>query len=200
MDKKEQWESECQPFELDFQSNDNYRWDATGFHAAWTTHFEQWCGMCSYHYPDRVMLDLGCGSRPAIDFFQSSVRYYLDPLLAEFTKIPQVEDVWDLYHINHALNVPAEKYVHMLHKSCMFINCWNCLDHCYDWEQVIANVIGYARAGCMLAIATDTVPHKGHIGIDDPAKLYKMLSKEFIVVKEENGYWGRDYAWLMQKK
>ena len=60
MDKKEQWEKECQPFELDFHQKENYRWNATEFHAAWTKHFDQWCGVRTYHYPDQVILDIGC--------------------------------------------------------------------------------------------------------------------------------------------
>jgi len=200
MDMKEKWEKECQPFEQDFQSNQNYRWDKESFEAAWAKHFSEWCEFDQSAFGGQVILDVGCGSRCAIDYFRDAVKYYNDPLINTYIKIPQVSAVWDQYHIRHSLCSPAEVYWNHMQTACSFINCWNVLDHCYNWRDVVRNIIDYARTGCYVAIATDTVPHKGHIGIDDGCELYNRLAAEFDVVKEKPGYWGRQHAWLLKKK
>lgn len=202
---KQQWQDECQTFELDFHQKENYRWDRAGFEAAWAKHFEEWCNVNPlYHIPseyhDRVVLDVGCGSAPAIDYFEHSVKYYIDPLISEYIQIPDVSEYWTPQHENHSFTVPAEESLPVLYNACSFINWSNAIDHGYDWRVALDNVTSYAREGCVMYFSTDYAPHTGHTGIDDPAELFKMLEKEFDILKDEPGYWGRDMALLLRKK
>lgn len=197
---KEVWERDCQSFELDFQSKPNYRWKKEEFENAWAKHFMEWCEISENGFINRTVIDIGCGSRPAIDFFCKSVRYYIDPLLDKFVHIPQVAQIWDPEHMHHALGMPAEVRVKLLENSASFINCWNVLDHCYDWREVLDNVCAYARSGCLISLGTDAAPHKGHAGIEDLEELYIRLAGQTQIVKEEPGYWGRQIALLLRKR
>jgi SAM-dependent methyltransferase len=199
---KQQWQDECQTFELDFHQKENYRWNRDAFGEAWRKHFEDWCRSFAAEpfLRNSVVLDIGCGSAPAVDYFEHSVRYYLDPLIDKYIKIPEVAQYWGEDHMKHALSGPAETYWQFLHNACSFINCWNVLDHCYDWRKVVDNMIKYARRGCIVSFSTDYNPHKGHAGIDNTEELYMMLASEFEVLKDEPGYWGRDMALLLVKK
>lgn len=197
---KQQWLEENQTFELDFHSKENYRWDKEAFFNAWDKHFCQWCNVALLEYRDKTVLDVGCGSVPAIDCFGYSVRFYIDPLISDYTEIPQVADCWSDKHLNKSFCCPAEEFVFGLENACMFINFWNALDHAYDWRKCIENVTAYARKGCIMSFSTDYAPHKGHTGIDNPKELYDTIAKDWEVLKDEPGYWGRDMALLLRRK
>jgi len=199
MDEKT-WEENCQTFELDFHSKENYRWDKLAFEAAWSRHFTEWCGCVSYQYAGRIVVDVGCGSRPAIDFFTDAVKYYIDPLIGKFAHIPQVVDAWGLDQCLHSFDVPAEKQIHSLMGAASFVNCWNVLDHCCAWRSVLANVSTYARQGALVALSTDFAPHTGHVGIDDPEGLMEMVRADFDILRDEPGYWGRAAAMMLRRK
>lgn len=197
---KEEWERDCQTFEIEFQSKENYRWDDEAFLPAWQKHFFSWCNLLPSDLLGRVVIDIGCGSRPAVDVFEGSVRYYIDPLIEKFVHIERVSRYWDPYHIAHGFCMEAETRFNMLRQSATFINLWNTLDHCYNWRKVLENAFFYALPGCALALGTDVAPHRGHPGIDAIEELFIMCEAECDLVKEEPGYWGRQVATLWIKK
>lgn len=201
MDKRE-WEGNNQSFELDFHRKDNYRW-GDSFIPAWRKHFEEWCGLddpCEFE--DKVVLDLGCGSRSGVyEYFEpEGVCYYADPLIEDYSKIQEMHEHWISIPYGRQIRVPAEDVVGHLFNACWFINCWNMLDHCYDWRKVFVNLSLYIRRGGLVSFSTDTAPHTGHTGIDDVDALMRMVHASFEVVKDEPGYWGREIAMLLRRK
>ena len=196
---KQQWQEENQTFELDFHSKENYRWTPE-FWTAWSKHFCDWCGVALPDYKDKVVLDVGCGSVPAIDCFGYSTRFYIDPLIEEYAKIPETSEYWDSHHLVNSCSVPAEERISSLIGVCSFINFWNAIDHAYNWRKCIDNVTQYAREGCIMCFSTDYNAHTGHTGIDNPTELYETLCKDWEVLKDEPGYWGRDMALLLRRK
>jgi len=197
---KQQWEEENQTFEIDFHRKENYRWNPEAFWPAWEKHFKGWCGVDINQYADKVVLDLGCGSVPAIDVFKHSVKYYIDPLVDKYVGIKQVAHYWDSEHMAHAIGAPGEVKWKFLEGSCSFINCWNVIDHGFCWRDIVQNIIEYARPGCIVSFSTDYNPHTGHTGIDNTEELFIRLAEHFEVLKDEPGYWGRDMALLLQRK
>ena len=193
------WQSECQPFELDFHRKENYRWDKLAFNSAWAKHFAEWC-MLTTDFTNQVVLDIGCGSRPAIDFFVNAIRYYNDPLIDQYKEIEQVKDAWADIPADRTFSKPAEEYWPVVEGACSFINVWNILDHVFDWRCVLDNLISYCKQGCIVSFGTDIAPHKGHMGIDNPIELYDRIKAEFDIVKDCPGYWNRHIALLLVKK
>ena len=151
---KQTWEKECQSFEIDFHRKENYRWDPDQFWPAWEKHFSEWCGLSKDSFDSQICLDIGCGSVPAIDYFEAAVKYYFDPLIDKYIHIEQVSQYWDAQHLRHSISSPAEVYWQLFEKSASFINCWNVLDHCYDWRAVLQNITSYAKSGCMMCLST----------------------------------------------
>jgi hypothetical protein len=197
---KETWEDECQSFELDFHSRSNYRWNKEQFWPAWEKHFAEWCGFGKDAFDGKVVIDVGCGSVPAIDYFDGAVKYYMDPLIDKYIHIEKVAEYWDSEHLRHSISSPAETFWQLLEGAASMINAWNMLDHCYDWRAVVKNLGMYARSGCFMCLSTDYAPHKGHVGIDDTEELFITLAVDWEVIKDEPSYWGRDMALLLRRK
>lgn len=197
---KERWITECQTFELDFHQKENYRWDKESFESAWRKHFERWCGVTASDMECCLVLDIGCGSRPAIDYFVDSERFYIDPLVMQFSDIPEVADAWDDERLMNAMGVPAEEMVGALAGRCDFVNCFNVLDHCFEWRKVLENMAAYCKQGAVVSFGTDITPHKGHIGIDDPQAMFEYITEHFDILKDTPAYWGRQVALLLRKK
>lgn len=187
---KDEWTRVHQPFELDWHSNDNYRWHDDQFLPAWKHNFADFMEL----EPDEfgvtdIILDLGCGSRSAFSYFTQGEKFYIDPLRNEYLKIPEVAKYWSDKEQSRFFRAPAEEKIVSLIDGCAFVNCWNVLDHCYDWRQVIDNVIAYAETGGIIALCTDLKSHgDGHPGIDNPAELFNLIMEQCCIEKLEVNY------------
>jgi len=177
MSNLQEWQEEHQPFELNYHSKDNYRWHDDQFLPAWAENFGGCMGLSPEHFsPDEILLDVGCGSRPAFSYFTRGRVCNIDPLLMKYLDIPQTRKHWTPKLINGAYDCAAEVFISDLGAACSLVNCWNVLDHCYNWRQVAKNLISYARRGGLILLCTDLESHgKGHPGIDNPAELVQMF-------------------------
>lgn len=189
-DKVKEWREVHQKFELEYHQADNYRWDDEGFKEAWVTNFDGFLNLKPDHFkPDDILLDIGCGSRPAFSYFTSGVIHNIDPLGNEYLKIPQVKKYWPIQLIETQYPIPAESRIRYLVGQCSFVNCWNCLDHSYDWRAIIENMILYTKPGGIISLCTDTKPHgAGHPGIDDVAEMLDRLWRHFKIERIEINY------------
>src|SRR6478672_651097 len=86
-----EWQSRHQPFELQFHQGQNYRWSDATFWQQWDEVFGQFMALPKdFFCRGEVLLDVGCGSRPVLDWFSgASERHFLDPLLDQYREIPQ---------------------------------------------------------------------------------------------------------------
>lgn len=196
--RKKEWSSIHQQFELRYHGRRNYRWDDASFFGQWDLVFDHFLGLTRSSFDrEETMLDIGCGSRPAFDWFNNSsaTKYYLDPLLRSFRSIPSMSHHWQDKPTRNLLDIPAEEYVNELKARCDFILCWNVLDHAYDWETILRNIVGYARKGALVCIGTDFMSHGiGHPGIDNKKRFYDVVNTYFEVAKEASNYVNRDVA------
>lgn len=182
---------------LESQKGPNYRWDDQHFERQWSSIFGEFMAFRRNQFnSDDALFDVGCGSRPALDWFEGPVRkYHLDPLLAEFVKIQEVRGFWQGKPEESMLAMPAETPIEWLHDSCSFVNCWNVLDHTYDWKKILENIASYTKAGAFACIGTDFQSHGiGHPGIDNYDSFRWFVEEFFIVEKEEKNLMGRELA------
>ena len=197
-----EWRREHQPYELAFHQQDNFRWHDEPFQRQWDLVFGEFCELT----PDRfgkndLLLDLGCGSRPALDWFDAGPRtVHLDPLLAEYRRIPEVARFWQARDPRDLIAAPAEEFVHDLEGRCRFVLCWNVLDHTFDWREILENVSRYVAPGGLACIGTDVAPHgPGHPGIDDANEFARFLVRHFDVGARRGDFLGRELAVVLRK-
>lgn len=218
-----EWAEVNQPFELKYQKCYNYR-DFNTWDTQWSSIFNNF-GLDKDYFNNKVLADIGCGSRPALSYFnKTNTKHCLEPLLDEFLEIEKHAKIkfpgktnWakrkDKPHsvvknwfteepfILHS--VPYETSVPELINNVDFILCWNVLDHGYDWRQGINNMIDYLKPGGLLLLGTDYEAHKYHLGIDNPSELEEIIKTNFNLKRackhNEKVMWSRDYMVLAEK-
>jgi len=201
--KKLQWEEVHQKFELNFHRHENYRWDNNKFLNQWTNIFSNFMKLTPGSFAaDEIILDVGCGSRPAIDWFSKSLcqKYYIDPLLDSYRNIAEVQKFWEDKKPHSLLALPAEHYIEFLVNKCGFIICWNVLDHSYDWRIILHNITQYCKEGGAVCIGTDFESHgKGHPGIDDKGYFLSFIKEYYRINEKRENYFGRELALSLQR-
>lgn len=194
------WKRMHQPYELRFHQGKNYRWWPK-YETEWTQTFEGFMGLNRDSFNDGIMLDIGCGSRPCLDWFNGGERYHLDPLLPEFMKIPQVKQYWEDKEPQHLLQQPAEVLYDKLVGKCDFVVCCNVLDHTYSWRDILNNMLLYCKKGGTVCFNTDLTTHgMGHPGVNNHAEFYKFFIDNFEIVKSQPGYLKREAAYSLRKR
>tara|TARA_Y100000592_G_scaffold10722_1_gene15190 strand:+ start:5317 stop:6936 length:1620 start_codon:yes stop_codon:yes gene_type:complete len=187
-----EWKFIHQPFELNYHKKPNYRWETFKYHwrwdDCWDKLFGSFMGFNKNQFKDSDMiLDIGCGSRPALNWFTSGNKYYLDSLLDEYKKIPEMKRHWDTYPKENLLNMEAEVLLKHLVGKFSFIMCWNVLDHTYNWKTIIKNISMYLKDGGIALIGNDIhEPTIGHPGVESKESFYGEIKKYFNIERDEN--------------
>ncbi len=200
--RRERWKREHQPFELESHRADNFRWHDASFWRQWDHVFGEFCGLAADSFgPDDTLLDLGCGSRPALDWFEDGPRkVHLDPLLTDYRHIPQVARFWRTKCIDDQIAAPAEDAVPELDGRCQFVLCWNVLDHTFDWQEILENVRRYVAPGGIACVGTDLETHgPARTGPEGARELTPFLARHFEVRARQVDRLGRDTAVVLQK-
>ena len=201
-ERNAEWKSWHQPYELNYHEQDNYRWHDEDFTAHWTEVFGTFSGLCSDQFGhDNVIIDIGCGSRPAFDWFDDQcLKYHLDPLLDEYYRIEQVQRFWENKPRESLLLKPAEEFIPSLENRGDFVNCWNVLDHTYDWRRILLNLWRYTKSDGLLCIGTDFQSQGvGHPGINDPLYFREFVNSHFQVLKNCENHMYREVTLLLRK-
>ncbi len=201
--RRKRWELEDQPFELKFHQGENYRWDDSRFFGQWDELFGSFLGFRRDQFSrQQTILDVGCGSRPVFDWFDEGCqKFFLDPLLAHYCEIEQMRAYWQEKPAATLLSQAAEQFHEPLAAACDFVNCWNVLDHTYDWRQILDNIRRYAKPGGDVLIGTDFESHGlGHPGIEDPAYFFAQVEEHFETIARLNDYVHREVALHLRKR
>jgi SAM-dependent methyltransferase len=178
---KNLWETKGQEMELDFHKSGrgdwrwNERWDEARItlKKQFKFDFDQFAG--------KTLLDIGCGPKSMLDWWNGKYKYGIDPLASDYAKInPSRITSWDI--LDKVYVSPAEVLHEDLIGKVDFIWSHNALDHCYCWETVLDNVNQYLKVGGSVYIGTDTDkdPNPNHPGIS---------SKEKFIAKIESMNW-----------
>jgi len=200
-----EWEEVHQPFELNYHRRPNFRWpeQVSLWNDQWSSVFG-FAGLTPDSFSTENLLDMGCGSKPALEWFNSGEKWYLDPLLDEFRDIPQVKGYWDRMDTSRLIAKPGEEFIPMLEGHFDFILCWNALDHAYDAIAVLRNMHRYVKPGGKILLGTDIgeSPHLGHPGIGSRAKFMETIHELFDVELESTrGFkFCRQRAFMLRRK
>lgn len=202
-DEKKIWETVHQPFELSYHKQGNYRWRDMEWESQWNAVFEFAELSKDAFNHNEILLDVGCGSRPCLEWFTESrqcTRYYLDPLLNDYIQIPKMRSYWEDKK-DFLLSVPAEQRVDSMVGRCDYVHCWNVLDHCFSGEQVLKNIVDYAKPGGIVLIGTDfgNKSNIGHPGLHREV-FDEYVQQYFEVLKQQFGVVHRQLAVKLKRK
>jgi len=200
MSDRAEWERVHQPYELRFHQGQNYRW-GDKYEIEWTETLNEFMELERDDFKDGVMLDIGCGSRPCLDWFDGGEQYSLDPLLDKYLTIPQIQKYWENKDKEHMLSQPAEELVEKLVGKCDLVLCCNTIDHAYDWKKILDNMLLYCKEGATVCFNTDLTSHgMGHPGVTNHAEFYKFFIDNFHIIKSEPGRLNREACYSLIKR
>jgi len=206
-DRRKQWERVHQPYELAYHRQGNYRWP--GRESLWDEQWEAVFATFGDLTPTTFeigacLADIGCGSRPALQWFtQDYDLYCLDPLLDDFRVIPQMADFWNDPRIVAKESRPAEELVESMAGKMDLVLCWNVLDHTFDWRKIVTNLHAYVSADGVVLLGTDTGEResKGHPGIVGGRNaLLEYVGKLFRTEKAEYNVAHRQVCLKLRKR
>lgn len=185
----QEWENIHQPWELKYHQGPNFRWPSfeTKWQFQWDTIFHEFAGFEKNSFSQEdILVDVGCGSRPALNWFDNGKKYNIDPLLKEYLKIEKINHFWNNFNEDQLISKQAETLQESLIGKASFVLCWNVLDHCFDWEMVLKNCLAYMKNKSFFLLGTDhsSVSHIGHPGIKDQSKFFKFFEENFITHKK----------------
>jgi hypothetical protein len=141
------------------------------------------------------LIDLGCGPRPALDWFHDGIKICIDPLLNKYRHVcKEMKLQWWEKRSNYILySFPAEKRVASLIGKGKFILCWNILQHTLGWKKIIENICRYAREDSIVCISTEFgTRHIGHPANIPEEEFMQVVLKNFTVLKLERNFMEQD--------
>ena len=144
------WQDQAQHFEFNFHKDNEFRQSSDFFHE--TEKLLSSFGFTPTDFEDKVILDLGAGSKLRSKFFLNTKIIALEPLATKFiSEIDwcDLKDSWRVY------SKPAEEFIPDLENSVDFIMSINVLDHCYDFQKIIDNSFHYLISGGLAFLSFD---------------------------------------------
>lgn len=184
---KEEWQKECQEYEFNYHEKQGINWCSNDnlFNEYWEN-IKSWIGKENIK---GNVLDIGCGPRPPFEGF------YIEPLAEKYQQITKKS--W--WSNRQGFSCPAEEFVNRL-PSMDLVVCWNCLDHTFDWKNILENVLKYLKDDGLFILATDIrPPAKGHPGFNK-GEWWQFISAKFRILEMNIGFSERDLCLKLKKK
>ena len=144
------WSEQAQAGELAFHKRPNFRTNDEGFSAG-NKSFWEGLGYTSDMFHDKVVIDIGAGSRLRGKFFEGAKLVSIEPLADQFIK----DIKWCDLNQSEVHSIPAEEFVDSLEQMADFVFSVNVLDHCYDFVKIVNNIYRYLKPGGTALLSFD---------------------------------------------
>ncbi len=145
-----QWKEQAQKGEFAFHKNDTWR-QTEGFLQQTSVLFKSW-GFEADEFEGQIVLDVGAGSMLRGKYFKNAKLVALEPMADDVLReIPwtDLQDAWKVF------STPAEQSIPELVGQVDFIFSINVLDHCYNFDEIIANLYTYLKPGARAFLSFD---------------------------------------------
>jgi 2-polyprenyl-3-methyl-5-hydroxy-6-metoxy-1,4-benzoquinol methylase len=165
-------------------------------------------------YENKLICDLGAGSRMRGKFFLNARQIIIEPMAEKCINEIQWCDFSDAEKV---FSVPAEKEIIELKNKCDFLFSVNVLDHCFDFEKIIKNISSYMKPNSLAFLTFDShfTTSVGHPLILTEKICEKIFKQNNLKIKKfskgfpdafktiynKNGYDGNSYClnyWLIK--
>jgi 2-polyprenyl-3-methyl-5-hydroxy-6-metoxy-1,4-benzoquinol methylase len=148
---KDKWLKEAQAFEFDFHKNNAFR-QSDEFILETKQLFRSF-GFHPNDFINKTILDLGAGSRMRGKFFSGAFQIIIEPMAERCMK----EIPWcDFKDAGQVFSLPAEETIPDLKGKVDFLFSINVLDHCHDFESIVANIYLYLKPGGKAFLSFDS--------------------------------------------
>jgi len=110
-----------------------------------------------------------------LEWFDDAAIVCVEPLAGEYRKLAKCR--LDHPRIKKVFASPAEDRISELVGTADLVWTHNCLDHCYDWPAVVANMAAYLKPAGRFYLSTDAgkKPGIGHPGIASKEALVRTV-------------------------
>lgn len=147
---RQSWQKDAQSGEFEFHKNNTWR-STDAFTENSALLFKSF-GFNENDFEHKVLLDVGAGSKLRTKYFKNSIIYALEPMADNcIAQIPwcDLKDAAQLY------STPAEDYIPELENAVDFVLSVNVLDHCYNFNEIVANLYQYLKPGGLAFLSFD---------------------------------------------
>lgn len=144
------WRQQAQEGELTFHKQDRKR-QSRAFAENSKLLFEYF-GLHHETFRGRTVIDLGAGSKLRTKYFTGAKLIAIEPLAKRFME----EIPWcDLNDADAVHAEPAEQLIQDCINSADLLISINVLDHCYDFDQIVANIRAYLKSDGLAFLSFD---------------------------------------------
>ena len=148
---KEQWEKLAQTGEFDYHVNN--KWRQSDDFMGQTHKLFDYFGFTPTSYSNKVVLDLGAGSKLRTKYFESAKIIAVEPLASKFMDTISWSDLKDAYKV---FSEPAENLIPECVGAADLVISINVLDHCFDFEVIVKNIFAYLKPGGYAFLSFDS--------------------------------------------
>jgi len=144
------WVNLSQKKEFRFHKNDNWR-RTEDFLKQNNFLFKYW-GFNDYDYENKIVIDIGAGSKLRSKYFRKSNIIAIEPLADKFVKKIDFCDLREAYKI---YSLPAENIIEELKGIADLIICINVLDHVDNYQKVLNAAFYYMKNDGKFLLSVD---------------------------------------------
>lgn len=180
----------------EFEFHRTNQWRQTDDFMANTVKFFKLFGLEPDGYAGRTVMDVGAGSRLRTLYFQQATLVALEPLADRFRR----EIPWcDLDRAHAVISTPAEQLAEAWVGKVDLVISINVLDHCYSFQQILANIFAYLKPGGLALLSFDsheTTDHMHPLVLTEPVCREHFRRAGFRVDRVLTGLepYGRSYG------
>jgi hypothetical protein len=148
--KKEKWEQTAQDGEFRFHLKNKWR-PSSAFMDQTSKLFSHF-GFSPDDYKEKVIIDLGGGSKLRTKYFIDARIFVIEPLADRFLR----EIDWcDLAEAERIYSTSAEEHIEACDNMADLVISINVLDHCYNFEAIIKNIVAYLKKDGLAFVSFD---------------------------------------------
>lgn len=145
-----EWQRTAQEGEFDFHQKST--WRQTPDFMAQTSRLFDHFGFSPEGWAGKTIIDLGAGSMLRTRYFKGAKIIALEPLAERFLKELEWSDLRDAERVYSS---PAEERIEACVGQADLVISINVLDHCYDFERIVANIAAYLAPGGLAFLSFD---------------------------------------------
>jgi 2-polyprenyl-3-methyl-5-hydroxy-6-metoxy-1,4-benzoquinol methylase len=147
---KSKWQQIAQAGEFRFHKRDTWR-QSPNFMSQTRRLFRHF-GFRPEEFVGKTIIDLGAGSKLRTKYFTGAKIIAIEPLAERFIN----EIYWcDLLDAEKVYSTPAEERIEECVNTADLVISMNVLDHCYDFEHIIENIVAYLKNGALAFLSFD---------------------------------------------
>lgn len=148
---QKQWELIGQQGEFEYHLNN--QWRQSNDFMNQTKKLFHFFGLEENDYKNKIVIDLGAGSKLRTKYFNDAKIIALEPLADKFMQSISWSDLNEAYAV---YSFPAEELIDECMDQADLVISINVIDHCFDFEQIVSNIYQYVKKSGYVFLSFDS--------------------------------------------